>query len=135
MEVAPSSSGVELPERKKLKPSKPEDLGLTVHYEDDKPKTQEEWNAFMAESYQKNRKEFEENYKGEFGPSPYEQLDEADLEEIDTNRVRIDERISECEEKLKDNPDDKDLKEKLENLQKLKAFLIAVYGEKSNVEK
>jgi hypothetical protein len=89
----------------------------------------------MEESYQKNRKEFEESYKGELTLSPYKQLDEADLEEVDTNRVRLDEKISECEEKLKSNPNDEDSKKRLENWQKLKALLIAVYGEKSNVEK
>ena len=131
----PSLSGVELQGRKEIKPSRPEDLGINVYYEDNKPKTQEEWNAFIAKSYQNNRKEFEESYNGKFGPSPYQQLDKADIEGIDTNRVRIDERISECEEKLKANPDDKDAKEKLENWRKFKALLITVYGDKSNIEK
>jgi hypothetical protein len=133
-EVTPSLSAMKLPERKELKPSRPEELGITVYYEDNKPETQEEWNALMRESYQKNRKEFEQAYSGEFGPSPYDQLDEADLEEIDTNRVRIDAKISEYEKQLKTNPDDKNSKEKLENWRKFKALLIAVYGEKNNVD-
>ncbi len=131
----PSLSGVDLHDREKIKPSRPEDLGITVYYEDNKPKTQEEWNAFISKSYQNNRKEFQESYDGKFGPSPYQQLDNADIEEIDTNRVRIDKNILEFEEKLKANPDDKDAKVKLENWRKFKAILIAAYGEKSNVEK
>jgi len=121
-------------EERKVTPSRPEDLGITVYYEDEEPKTQEEWNAFVANSYKVNRREFENNYKGEFGPSPYRQLDEADLKEIETNRTRIDEKISEYEKQLKNNPDDETSKERLKNWRKFKALLVAVYGEKSNEE-
>ncbi|MBU1767013.1 MAG: hypothetical protein KJ648_02770 [Candidatus Omnitrophica bacterium] len=134
-EAAPLLFKVELPEKKELKPSRPEDLGITVYYEDNRPKTQEEWNTLVRESYQKNRREFEQTYSDEFGPNLYKQLDEADLEEIETNRVRIEGRIAEYEEELNANPGDKYSEEKLENWRKFKALLITIYGEKSNIEK
>lgn len=132
--VPPFPMELDLPEREKVKPSRPQDLDINVYYEDNKPKTQEEWNAFIFEAYRRNREEFEENYTGGFGPGPYEQLDNADLKEIETNRSRLEEEISECEEKLKTYPDDEDLQKRLENWQKIKALLVAVYGEKADDE-
>ena len=134
LKTTPLSLELDLPVREKVKPSRPEDLGITVYSEYNEPETQEEWNVFIKKSYRENRREFEKTYAGEFGAGPYEQLDNADLREIEKNRARLDEKISECEGKLESTPDDEDLKTELKNWQKLKALLIAVYGEKSDIE-
>lgn len=125
---------LDLPVREKVRPARPQELGITVYYEDNKPKTQEEWNAFISESYREARKDFEQENPEKLEGNPYKQLDEKNLKEVNEKTVQLDEKIAECEKKLKDNPDDENSKRQLENWQTMKALLVAVYGEGSSEE-
>ena len=123
-EIKPQEFGVEVRERErereittKLVPSRPEDYGIIVTSEFNKPKTQADWNEFL------HRKLSE--VKDQTSPQTLEKVRDKikeEPEETQEKLAKIDKGIEDCQEILGQEPDNKDIQKKLERLMILKGL-------------
>lgn len=119
IKVAPAvveSKGAEKPMRQ-LIPSRPQDYGMVVMEETDKPKTQEDWNSLLSHKISQ--------LKSEYPPEVWAQINSKINEEPEKTEEKlklIDEKIQYCIDILAKEPDNQDIKSRLERLMILKAL-------------
>jgi hypothetical protein len=105
------------PARRRLVPSRPEDYGMVVTSDFDKPKTQAEWNKFMQERISE--------VKNRLPPEALAKVKDKVSEEPKKTQeklAKIDKAIQECREILAKEPADEKIKAKLEGLMILRAI-------------
>ena len=102
---------------RKLTPSRPEDYGMIVTSDFDKPKMQEEWNDLLHTKLSEIR--------NQIPPQDIKKIKDKIKEEsenIQDKLSKIDKGIQDCHEILQREPDNKDAQEKLERLMILKGL-------------
>ena len=118
LEIEPEELGVREAERgvtTRLVPARPEDYGMVVTSDFDKPQTQAEWSEFLHTKLGE--------VKSQTSPQALEKIKEKIKEESEKTQeklAKIDKGIQECQEILEKEPDNKDIQEKLERLMILK---------------
>ena len=109
---------VDVPEEpKRLTPDRPEDYGMTVTPENNKPRTQEEWNNLIAEKMSGLR------YNTD--PEAWERVKTMTAEDPARTQEKIrqiEADIARYEEILVSDPSNQDLSNKIERLRMLKAI-------------
>ena len=104
-------------ERKEIVPSRPEDYGVIIIDEGNKPKTQEEWDKLFSQKIKELKTEFPAETWNEIN----EKIKEDPLKKANTMK-EIDENIAKCKKILDKEPHNKEIKDKLERLMMLKSI-------------
>ncbi len=114
-EIVPEIKKEEIATR--LIPSRPEDYGMVVTRESDKPKTQAEWDKFFHRKLSEVKSQISLETLAKIKNKIEE--DPAKREE---KMEKIDKSFQQCQELLKKDPDNEEVKEKLERLMMLKSI-------------
>lgn len=102
---------------RQLVPSRPEDYGMVVIDDSNRPQMQEEWDILFSEKI----KEVKSQTDSETWKKVKEQIKE-DPQKTQEKLKQIDENIKKCKEILKADPDNQEIKNKLERLMILKSI-------------
>lgn len=100
-----------------LVPSQPEDFGMVVINESNQPQTQEEWDRLISEKVRE--------LKSGSTPETWQRIKEKineDKQKTENKLRQIDENIKKCKQILKQEPDNKEAREKIERLMMLKSI-------------
>ncbi len=116
---APEDTGEERPAAQKsgLTPVRPEDYGMIVINERNKPRTQEEWDRLLSRRIKEAKSEFPaetlQKVKAKIAENPDKTKEKLRL---------IDDKITKCKETLSVNPGDQGCKDTLDRLMILKSI-------------
>jgi hypothetical protein len=98
-------------------PSRPEDFGIVVFSENNRPQTQAEYDGFASEQMRKLK---------EKAPPEALQAMKAGIQDdnaaIEKKLKQLDENINECQALLKQQPNDEDTKKRMDRLMMLKSM-------------
>lgn len=100
-----------------LTPSKPQDYGMIVIEDNDRPQTQEEWDNLFSKKISEMKSEYEASTWDKVNAQIQEepQKTEEKLKQIDSS-------IQKCNEALNQDPNNQEIKDKLERLMMLKSI-------------
>lgn len=102
---------------RQLIPANPKDYGMIVIDDSNRPQAQEEWDTLFSKKIGQ--------LKSEIAPQTQKKVEEQIKEgpqKTQEKLKQIGENINKCKEILKDNPDNQEIKDKLERLMILKSI-------------
>ncbi|MFH1519450.1 MAG: hypothetical protein ABIE75_02640 [Candidatus Omnitrophota bacterium] len=116
--IKPTKEGGEAKEtRRKLVPDNPEDYGMIVFEPDDEPETQKDWDKLLENKVKK--------LKTETSLATWAKVEEEIKEEPGKTQEKIediDKRLEEFQAALKKEPNNQEIRKRIENLKMLRAI-------------
>jgi len=106
----------DVPEDRKIRPSRPEDYGVVIFHEGETPRLQSEWNEIIGGKI----KELKHNLAPETWQKIQEQIAE-DPQKTEEKLQQIDEKLAELKSKLVKEPDNQEIKDRINRLMILKS--------------